>query len=439
MRKNRGAKNNPRRKRRGAERDGSDVNSSEEEGDQDHRLSREELKRQVNLNPEEFVDPSVRKKKARLKDPHENVCKATVEDPGALAKMEQIEENVAFCCKTCRCPPERKQAVPLGDSNDAFIQAGEGTVSHRRCCHHCFQPIVEGQAWLSSADEAIALCAQLCDENPRKQEFIENVALEDLTAILTEIQNQGTASRYLPPLKQVLKKLKNGRVEKVQLKIKNIKEKLDTIYNEEQREKEQNNLSELEEELEELTVRSIGELKELIADIKNLDATRIQQKINKLKQKLVELDYDKKHNPIKRFPYDDGTDMCVYAWGESDSAKQSRYYNEDSFEGKGCLHHTLTILCLPHKVTVFQFLNFHSSYPFLPTESANHATDTIGLAMTDPKYLDVLNAFEALEESGKRGPITVVVSYVPKLSYSEFFRQICQSVSYSPFLLVFEI
>jgi hypothetical protein len=61
---------------------------------------------------------------------------------------EDAEKLVAFCCFNCHCSEDTKKQIP---SDYPFVQSGEGSLYHRRCCHNV---IVVTQDWRSPMDKA---------------------------------------------------------------------------------------------------------------------------------------------------------------------------------------------------------------------------------------------------------------------------------------------
>ena len=64
---------------------------------------------------------------------------------------EEIIKSVAFCCYTCACSPERIARVSQAEG--MYIQAGDGLLNHRRCCHGAYR--VDGN-WAGPYEAASA-------------------------------------------------------------------------------------------------------------------------------------------------------------------------------------------------------------------------------------------------------------------------------------------
>jgi hypothetical protein len=78
----------------------------------------------------------------------------------------EIENDIAFCCKICNCSDAAKARF----KGDEFIQQSEECLWHRRCCHNAMDPGVD---WLPEYNRGLAeLEANMMGDDFFSQELI---------------------------------------------------------------------------------------------------------------------------------------------------------------------------------------------------------------------------------------------------------------------------
>jgi hypothetical protein len=132
------------------------------------------------------------KKKAKRKDGwNYRIAKSDQTTIPVDMPDEAMEKSIAFCCFRCHCSKLRKSQIPR---DDRFIQSGENSLYHRRCCHKVID--TPKDTWLSPMEDANAKA----EENLMK-------GIEDTTTMDDEKQTD------FPTIKRVYNSAKSKESE----------------------------------------------------------------------------------------------------------------------------------------------------------------------------------------------------------------------------------